>query len=644
MTRGDVEDAVSSWGRYRGEETFETFKRRLMQLAKRKGLESALPISWSETKGGDMDSSQLDSIISIVEQLSRKAKAKAKRRTLPDTEEDIMDLMPPEVKARRMKKKLEEDDEGDGEGDSEDFMAMLEQVGRKARRMKKKLEEDDEGDGYLNGFLGETELDAIMRATSTAKAKRKPKEPSKPSKEDIEAGNYPGFARFGWSDDDLGPDLTKGGASKARRKKTDDRNTDDSLDDLSDLKPIPPDPEIEKMMLEIFGADVANKVRSKKTLVIRGSGGASKAHDLQTIVVMVEEAIIDALEKLNLLYEDGNYQDMMDEEDSIRTIMESLGRKGYEYDEDGEIDYDVYVYSDFAVVEFPRASYRVPYAIERGDVAIAMPSEWIRVTETWKDVPEAPTFAQAVEKQHQDAIKSVMNRWSDETLEYHWNNTDDDADDDADDDDNDAEGNADSSVVAAMKSMGESIKMMSDGTVIAQAVRFGSPAETDISEFRDYFTKATNFWLAEWETRPMLYDHATDSQTRDNPVVGKWVKAWTDETGVWLKGQLNKAHKYAEAIKELAKMGLLRLSTDSAPHLVVRARNENGTHEIKRWPIVAASLTVQPAEPRLPAVEMKSSTRKKAEPKPQPPSTHTPIDTPSLLQLVEDIQKLGDVE
>lgn len=46
MTEQDVRDAVSSWGRYRGSASFESFKRRLIRLARRKGLQSALPASW----------------------------------------------------------------------------------------------------------------------------------------------------------------------------------------------------------------------------------------------------------------------------------------------------------------------------------------------------------------------------------------------------------------------------------------------------------------------------------------------------------------------------------------------------------------------------------------------------------------------
>ena len=48
MTAQDVRDAVSSWGRYEGPITFEQFKRRLVALAKRKGLTDALPQSWRD--------------------------------------------------------------------------------------------------------------------------------------------------------------------------------------------------------------------------------------------------------------------------------------------------------------------------------------------------------------------------------------------------------------------------------------------------------------------------------------------------------------------------------------------------------------------------------------------------------------------
>jgi 2'-5' RNA ligase len=52
VTPGDVSDAASSWGRYRGEHSFEEFKKRLTALAKRKGEEfvKQLPEKWKEEK------------------------------------------------------------------------------------------------------------------------------------------------------------------------------------------------------------------------------------------------------------------------------------------------------------------------------------------------------------------------------------------------------------------------------------------------------------------------------------------------------------------------------------------------------------------------------------------------------------------
>jgi len=46
MDAEDITAAVNSWGRYKGRVTFAQFKERLTRLAKRKGLDSALPQAW----------------------------------------------------------------------------------------------------------------------------------------------------------------------------------------------------------------------------------------------------------------------------------------------------------------------------------------------------------------------------------------------------------------------------------------------------------------------------------------------------------------------------------------------------------------------------------------------------------------------
>ena len=50
VNSGDVKDAVSSWGRYKGKHSFDEFKSRLTSIAKRKGFESSLPNEWKEKK------------------------------------------------------------------------------------------------------------------------------------------------------------------------------------------------------------------------------------------------------------------------------------------------------------------------------------------------------------------------------------------------------------------------------------------------------------------------------------------------------------------------------------------------------------------------------------------------------------------
>lgn len=210
----------------------------------------------------------------------------------------------------------------------------------------------------------------------------------------------------------------------------------------------------------------------------------------------------------------------------------------------------VLVYDKHAVACLDGGDWLIPYTLEKDStVSLSTPDQWQKVEKEWKPVPGAEPIT----------------------------------------------------------AMGDAVKMLPDGTLVAQAVRFGSPDEPDMSAYSDFFTKATDFWLGKWDRRPMLYHHAMEEGTRDAPVIGEWVKAWADEAGVWLQGQLDAAHKYHAAIKELARRGLLRVSTDSAPHLVRRVRQANGTHEVKTWPILAASLTVSPAEPRLYPAELKAT-------------------------------------
>lgn len=151
---------------------------------------------------------------------------------------------------------------------------------------------------------------------------------------------------------------------------------------------------------------------------------------------------------------------------------------------------------------------------------------------------------------------------------------------------------------------GGAIKAVGD-EISGYAVLFGDATNHDIE--RDYYTKATNFWLDDFGfPRPITYHHGLDAATRDNPVIGHWTKATVDDTGVWLSGQLDRAHAYYKAIKELAARGYLKLSSDSAPQWVQREKQPSGANFVKRWPLVTASTTVSPMEPRMFPVEVKA--------------------------------------
>ncbi len=152
---------------------------------------------------------------------------------------------------------------------------------------------------------------------------------------------------------------------------------------------------------------------------------------------------------------------------------------------------------------------------------------------------------------------------------------------------------------------GSEIKSIGEDTLRGYAVRFGDADHADLQ--RDYYTKSTDFWLDHFGwPRPITYHHGMDAQTRNDPVIGHWLKAGVDDVGVWMEGQMDRAHAYYKAMKELAQRGYLRLSSDSAPQWVIRERQQNGVNEIKRWPLVTSSVTVTPMEPRMLPVEVKA--------------------------------------
>jgi HK97 family phage prohead protease len=145
--------------------------------------------------------------------------------------------------------------------------------------------------------------------------------------------------------------------------------------------------------------------------------------------------------------------------------------------------------------------------------------------------------------------------------------------------------------------LSDSIKVSSTGKVSGYLVRFGSLNDTDLE--KDYFTKSTDFGVdlsnGKEASIGLYYNHGMDPVLKTKKIGFAQIKM--DDSGVWLRGQLDMADDYNKMIFEMAKMGKLGLSSGAASHLVEREKMGK-SYEIKRWTLAEASLTPTPAEHR----------------------------------------------
>ena len=118
----------------------------------------------------------------------------------------------------------------------------------------------------------------------------------------------------------------------------------------------------------------------------------------------------------------------------------------------------------------------------------------------------------------------------------------------------------------------------------------------------EYFSARTAFeleWFGDWQ-RPLLYHHGLDPEIKTS-VVGR-IKVTTTDKGLWMEGQLDKAHEYATAVADLVDSGTMGLSSGSVSHLI---ETDAKSGEIKRWPLIEGSLTPTPANPEAKAAPVK---------------------------------------
>jgi hypothetical protein len=141
------------------------------------------------------------------------------------------------------------------------------------------------------------------------------------------------------------------------------------------------------------------------------------------------------------------------------------------------------------------------------------------------------------------------------------------------------------------------VKSEGRDTIRGYVALWGDPEQVDTDG--EFFTAKTDFWDDKLPMpRPLTWDHAQDSATKADPVIGEITEVGNDADGKWFIAQLKRNVAYRRHIDELVERKALGASSDSAPQYILREKAKSAVW-LKRWPIFACALTPTPAEPRM---------------------------------------------
>jgi hypothetical protein len=131
------------------------------------------------------------------------------------------------------------------------------------------------------------------------------------------------------------------------------------------------------------------------------------------------------------------------------------------------------------------------------------------------------------------------------------------------------------------------VKAAGDWTLDVLGLPYGSPDSRDSDG--EWFDSKTAMHEDKWPLPPAVYYHGMglDKKPMGEPeYIGRTVKRWVDQAGVWYRVVLDKANEYARRVWEAAQKGIARASSGSIAHLT---RVDEGGH-IRAWPVVELSL------------------------------------------------------
>jgi hypothetical protein len=144
-----------------------------------------------------------------------------------------------------------------------------------------------------------------------------------------------------------------------------------------------------------------------------------------------------------------------------------------------------------------------------------------------------------------------------------------------------------------------------EGIIAGLIVPYNGPLPGDKDLLGTRFSSKTDLAL-DWFPdggRPGLYAHGFDEEL-EMEVIGREVRSYETDKGIWMEAQLDKAHRYAGEIMELLDKGALALSSGSIDHLV---KLNKSTRDMERWPWVEWSLVPNPGNPEALIYQVRST-------------------------------------
>lgn len=131
------------------------------------------------------------------------------------------------------------------------------------------------------------------------------------------------------------------------------------------------------------------------------------------------------------------------------------------------------------------------------------------------------------------------------------------------------------------------IKAVGDWEIEILAVPFGDSSTKDSDG--EYFTKNTNLHLDKYPLPPLVYFHGWDDPKKQSPepaYIGKTISYEIRSDGVWFRGVLDKANRFAQRVWEAVRKNAARASSGSVAHLVRKAKDGM----IQHWPLAEISV------------------------------------------------------